>query len=162
MLPEAQALPEAVVIRFHRHGRRLGLPVIMLLALAAASGYAVGSFPEAWMNLLAGICAGALALLVGVIPILVWLARRVTVTTRRIIMRHGVLVHHRAEVSLGRVREVRLRRGPVQRLLGAGDIELFVGADAPTRLVDVPGAVAVVDALHELVERNYLRGAPTH
>lgn len=155
---------EAVVLRLHRHGRRLVFPVIVLIALAAASGYFVGALPEAWMNWSAGLGAAALALLLGIGPILGWLSSRSVVTNRRVILREGFFVHRRSEVPITRVREVRSRRGPIQRMFGSGDIELLVGPDAPTVLHDVPSPDLVIDAIQELIERNFEPGSvmPVH
>lgn len=149
---------ETPIVSLRRHGRVLTLPVIVLLVLAAAAGYFAGGLPESWMNWAAGLGALALALLLGVGPVLGWLANRATITNRRVIVRRGFFVHRRTEIPLSRVREVRSKRGPVQRMFGSGDVELVVGVDAPTVLRDVPGATAVGDALQELIERDYLSG----
>ncbi len=154
--PEVQV--ELVVMRLHRHGRRLTLPVVALVVLAAAGGFWVGSLPDVWMNWAAGLGAAALALLLGVGPLLSWLTSRVTITSRRVIVRQGFFVHRRIEVPMSRVREVRSRRGPVQRMFGSGDIELLVGPDNPTVLRDLPGPDLVIDALQELIEHNFEPG----
>ena len=156
--PAAQLRPESVVFRSHRHGRRLVLPLIVLCAVAAAAGFWVGALPESWMNLAAACGAGLIALLLGVGPIVGWLADRITVTTRRVIMHRGVLIRRRSEIPLSRIREVRSRRGIGQRMVGSGDIELFVGAEPPTRLRDLPAVGQAVDALQELIEENYRAG----
>ena len=52
------------------------------------------------------------------------------------------------------MREVKTRRSVLQRLRGAGDIDVLHGAES-LRLEDVPGVAAVADALHELMERSY-------
>lgn len=148
---------EAVVARAHRHGRHLTLPVIALFAIAGAAGFWVGALPEPWMNLTAGFSAAALAVLLGLLPVLSWLVGRVTLTSRRVIVRHGLFVQHRNEVPLARVREVRTRRGLVQRLFGSGTVELHSGPDAPLVLRDVPNVNLIVNALHELIEENYTR-----
>ena len=158
MQNEAAVQVETPIVSLRRQGRVLTLPVLVLLALAGAAGYFVGGLPESWMNWAAGLGALALALLLGVGPVLGWLANRVTITSRRVIVRRGFFVHRRTEIPLSRVREVRSKRGPVQRMFGSGDVELMVGVDAPTVLRDVPGAAAVVDALQELIERDYLSG----
>ena len=150
---------EETLLRLRRHGRVLVLPVLVMLALAAAAGYFVGALPEAWMNWAAGLGALALFLLLGLGPVLGWLSNRTIITDRRVIVRQGFFVHRRSEVPLSRVREVRSRRGPVQRLFGSGDIELMVAADAPARLRDVPGPQAVVEALQQLVEQAYQRAS---
>ncbi|MGK0741583.1 PH domain-containing protein [Leucobacter sp. Z1108] len=156
--PPIQA--ESVVLRLRRHGRALTLPVLILAALAVAAGFWVGALPEAWMNLAAAGGAAALALLLGVGPVLSWLTRRTIITNRRVIARSGVFVQHRSEVPLSRVREVRSRRTLVQRMFGSGDIELVGGAGGvggSTVLRDVPGFDAVADALQELVEQDFTR-----
>jgi len=148
-----------MVMRVHRHGRRLALPVLVLIVLAAASGFFIGDLPEPWMNWVAGAGAAALALLLGIMPIFAWLTNRVTVTSRRVILRDGFFVHRRSEIPMSRVREVRSRRGPLQRLFGSGDVHLLVGPDAPTILRDLPKPELVIDALQELIERNFEPGA---
>lgn len=152
--PASYARPEAVVLRFRRHGRRLVLPVLVLLIIAATAGYWVGALPDGWMNLAAAAAAILLGLLLGVFPVLAWLSQRTTVTSRRVIVRSGFFVRHRSEVALARVREVRSRRSIGQRMCGAGDIDLLFGAERSV-LSDVPGVERVVDALQELSERNY-------
>uniref|UniRef100_UPI003A85EE07 PH domain-containing protein n=1 Tax=Leucobacter sp. BZR 635 TaxID=3378705 RepID=UPI003A85EE07 len=106
------------------------------------------------MNLAAGAVALLLLAFAAIAPILGWLARRAVVTTRRVIVHHGFFVRHRTEVSLARVREVRSKQNPVQRLWGSGDIDLYVGAEA-TRIPDAPGLKALHAALQELSERSY-------
>ena len=157
---EAPLAAEKPILSVRRQGRRLTLPVLLLIMLAAASGYFVGTFPEAWMNWASGLGAIAIALLLGVCPVLGWLANRITITNRRVIVRRGFFVHRRSEMPLSRIREVRTKRGPLQRLFGSGDIELLVGIDAPIVLRDVPGPENIVDALHELIEHNYVTDGP--
>lgn len=153
--PPAQlSEPEVIVLRVRPHARRLLLPVLVVVAVAAASGFWVGALPDAWMNVLAGMGAVALIVLVGLLPLLSWLTHRTTVTSRRVIVRSGLFVRHRSEVQLGRVREVRTRRGLQQRLWGASDIELMFGAESVV-VKDVPGAAVVAEALQDLMERNY-------
>ena len=148
---------ETVVVSVRRHGRVLTLPVVVMLALAAASGYWVGRLPEAWMNLAVGAGAAVLGVLLGIGPVLSWMTRRVVITNRRVILRHGVFVQHRAEVPLARVREVRSRRTLVQRLWGSGNIELVGGVEGSTVLRDLAGYQVIADALQELLEQNFAR-----
>lgn len=152
--PASYAQPEVVVLRFRRHGRRLLLPAIALIAIAGVVGFWVGRFSAAWVNLGSALVAGLLALLLGVLPMLSWLAGRTTVTTRRVIVRRGLFVRQRAELALGRVREVRQRRSIGQRLWGTGSIELLHGAEKLV-LDDVPGFAVTAEALQELMERSF-------
>lgn len=161
--PDQPVQVEVPVLSVRRHGRHLALPVLFLFAISAAAGFWVGGLPQAWMNWAAGAGAVLLAVALGIGPILGWLVTRSTITSRRVIQRHGVVVHHRNEVPLSRVRSVRLTRGPVQRMFGSGDVQLLVGAEEPVVLSDVPGCAAIVDALQELVEQNFvLHGGAAH
>lgn len=155
---EPQADPiqvEHLLLRIRRHARVLTLPILFLLATSAAAGFWVGALPESWMNLAAAFGAVLVALVLGVGPLVSWLASRTLVTTRRIIVRRGLFVQHRSELSLARVREVRTRRTLWQRAFGSGDIELAAGVDEPTVLRDVPSCLMVAEALRILVEQNF-------
>lgn len=129
-------------------------PVLAMFIIVGAGAYYIGSLPEAWMNLAAAGGAVLLFILLGVAPLITWLARRTVVTTRRVITRRGFFVRHRSEVTLARVREVRTRQTIAQRLFGSGDLVLMVGADATT-IHDAPGIRALHGAVQELSERSY-------
>lgn len=159
--PDTSVDPESTVLSVRRQGRVLTLPVLVLVAVAGLSGFFVGRFEQAWQNWAALCAAAAVALLLGVGPVLGWMTHRTTLTTRRVIVRSGFFVHRRSEIPLSRIREVRSRHGVIQRMFGAGDIELFAGPDAPTVLRDVPGALLLVDALQELIEQNFVRAGFT-
>lgn len=147
--------PEYRVVRFRRHARRLAIPVLVLFALAAAVPYFAGSFPEEWQNL-ALYAGSALAFVVIVVaPFLSWLARTTTVTTKRIILRSGVFTRHRTELPIGQIRELKLKRGLIQRMFGSGDIVLQMAQSDPYVLKHVPLVKTNASALQELVEWHY-------
>lgn len=152
---EQPAQAENSLLSMRRHGRILTLPLVLLIAVVGAGGYFVGNLPEPWMNWAAGLGAAAIVLLCCIGPLLSWLSNRTTITNRRVIVRSGFFVHRRVEVPLSRVREVRSKRNPIQRMFGSGNVELIVGSET-TVLRDLPASGALVDALQELIERNYL------
>ncbi len=156
---DESAQAEAVVLRLRRHGRYLVLPVLLLIAVAGAGGFWVGALPEAWMNIVAAAGAAMVAIVLGIGPVLGWLAGRTIVTNRRVIVRRGLFVQHRSEMPLGRARDVRSRRTIVQRVFGSGDIELVGGVDGSMTLRDLPGHERVADALRELIEQSFVLGA---
>ncbi|CAN5125332.1 hypothetical protein BH09ACT6_BH09ACT6_24340 [soil metagenome] len=148
--PEA---PEIVIARCRSHGRRLVWPVLVLAAVAGASGYYLGRLPEQWQNLTALGLAIVLAVLLGLLPVVSWLARRYTVTTRRVIAVHGVFVRERQEVSLRRGFDVTVRRRGLQTIFRSGDVTVHSGTDHPLVLKDVPDAGLIARALGELTDR---------
>jgi membrane protein YdbS with pleckstrin-like domain len=150
--PKRGSTQETTVARMHASGRRLVLPVLVLAVLFGACGYLAGRLPEAWMNQALPFALAALALLLGVLPFLAWLSRVYTITTRRVVIRSGFLIRSRQELLFTRGFDVTMRRGPLQRIAGSGDIAISTGADEPLVLKDVPGAPLVQAALADLME----------
>ena len=149
--------PETVVARLRPHARALFFPTFALLADIGAVSFFAGSFPETWMNL-ALLGAGALlALLLFAVPVLRWLAQNDTITTRRIVIRSGVLVRSRQELLHSRGYDVTVRQAGLQALFGSGDVLINTGLEHPVVLRDVPHADLVQSALHDLMEESLSR-----
>jgi uncharacterized membrane protein YdbT with pleckstrin-like domain len=155
-----QQRAEVVVARLRPHGRALIWPTVALVTVAAVAGYFVGSFPQAWENLAAAGVTALLVLVLWVIPIIAWLVRNYTITTRRTILRQGFAVRVRQELLHSRAYDVTVRQTAAQRLLfGSGDVSISGGGDHAVVLRDVPRADLVQAALHELIEANAI-GTP--
>ncbi|MCS0499495.1 PH domain-containing protein [Protaetiibacter mangrovi] len=144
--------PETVVARLRSHGRVLFWPCVVLVADAAALGYFGGTFPEAWQNW--AVLGGALlvAVVLFLIPLISWLGRNYTITTRRIVLRHGVFVRTRQELLHSRGYDVTVRKAGLQPLFGSGNVLVNTGLERPVVLRDVPGADLVQATLHDLME----------
>ena len=148
------ATPESVVARLRPHGRALFWPTLALLLIVGATTYFFGRFPEDWENLALLGVAALLALLLWVIPLLLWLGRNYTITTRRIILRSGFIVRVRQELLHSRGYDVTVRKNGLQSVFGSGDVQINTGLEHPVVLRDVPGADLVQAALHDLMEAN--------
>lgn len=145
---------ERVIARLRPHARRLFWPSLLLLVICGAVGYFAGSFPETWQNA-AVLAAGALLVfLIWLLPLFGWLARRYVITTRRIVVRHGLFVRVRQELLHSRGYDVTVRKGGLQSLFRSGDVLINTGLDHPVVLSDVPKADLVQSALHDLMEKN--------
>ncbi|AYF98323.1 PH domain-containing protein [Protaetiibacter intestinalis] len=144
--------PETVVARLRSHGRVLFWPCVVLVAVVGALGYFVGTFPEPWQNW-ALLAAGALVvILLFLFPLLAWLGRNYTITTRRIVLRGGLFVRTRQELLHSRGYDVTVRKAGLQGMFGSGDILVNTGLERPVVLRDVPGADLVQATLHDLME----------
>jgi uncharacterized membrane protein YdbT with pleckstrin-like domain len=148
------ATPENVVARLRPHGRALFWPTVALLLIVGATTYFFGRFPEDWENLALLGVAALLVLLLWVIPLLLWLGRNYTITTRRIILRSGFIVRVRQELLHSRGYDVTVRKNGLQSVFGSGDVQINTGLEHPVVLRDVPGADLVQAALHDLMEAN--------
>ncbi len=75
---------------------------------------------------------------VGLVILAIWylkvLGTRLTVTSERTTLRHGILSKHISEVLHRDIRHVQLRQGALQRLLGVGTIELGSAGHAGVEL----------------------------
>lgn len=154
--PVAGKQDERVIVRVRPHGWRLVLPVVLLIVTAGVAGYWVGNLPEAWMNVALAVALGVFAFLTGVLPVLVWLSTRATITSRRVIWRRGYARESRRDVLFSAVYEVRRSRSLGQRLRGCATVELLHGSEV-LRLVDVPDGVAIHELCQELMEQNFIR-----
>lgn len=151
------AASERVVARLRRHARVLILPAVLLVATAGATAYAIGVVAEWWQRL-AVIGVALLVATTGcLVPFLAWLTHRTTITTRRVILRRGVISRVRQELLHSRGYDVVVRRTWSQRLFGSGDVRIDTGHEHPVVLHDVPNPNVVQSALHELVEHEQRR-----
>jgi uncharacterized membrane protein YdbT with pleckstrin-like domain len=145
---------EAVVARLRSHGRALFWPSFVLVAVAGATFYFAGSFAETWQNLAVVFGGLLLVFLFWLIPLLRWLGRHYTITTRRVVLRSGFLVRVRQELLHSRGYDVTVRKNALQSMFGSGNVEINTGLDRPVILRDVPDADTVQAALHDLMERS--------
>lgn len=147
--------PERIIATLRPNARLLIGPAVLFIVLAGALFWLTGVFQEAWLITLI-LIAGAVLLVVGcVLPFLSWLVRRYTITTRKIVVQHGLFVRVRKELLHSRGYEVTVRRTAGQSLFRCGDIRINTAAnELPVDLIDVPNPVLVQSVLQDLVEGN--------
>jgi membrane protein YdbS with pleckstrin-like domain len=148
------ASTESVIARLRPHGRALFWPAVALVLIVGATAYFFGRFQHDWENLALLGVAALLTLLLWVIPLLLWLGRNYTITTRRVILRSGFLVRVRQELLHSRGYDVTVRKNGMQSVFGSGDVQINTGLEHPVVLRDVPAADLVQAALHDLMEAN--------
>lgn len=152
--PFGEPAREEVIARLRPHARVLFWPSLALIVVSGLGGWFNGRLPERWQNDAVLIAALALILLLFVIPLLAWLGRHYTITTRRIIIRRGLFVRTRQELMHTRGYDLTVRKNSAQSLFGSGDVLINSGLDRPVVLWDVPTADLVQSTLHDLMEEN--------
>jgi uncharacterized membrane protein YdbT with pleckstrin-like domain len=153
MSSELQA-QEAVVARLRPHARAMFWPSVALVVIVTLAAFYAGSFDSAVVNILIVVAAFFAALFAWVVPLLAWLGRNYTITTRRIVLRSGFLVRVRQELLHSRGYDVTVRKTALQSMFGSGDVEVNSGLEHPVVLRDIPDADLVQEALHDLMERS--------
>ncbi|ANJ27703.1 hypothetical protein ATC03_14280 [Agromyces aureus] len=144
--------PERVVARVRSHARRLIPSALLLIVVAGATTYALGVLADPWVRI-GVLVAAVLVVLVGcLLPLMAWLTRRTTVTTRRVILRHGVFSRVRQELLNSRATDVDVRAGWFASMFGSGDVRINTAHDRTFVLKDVPRPELVQAALQELMD----------
>ena len=154
--PPGAPAPELVIASLRPHAGRLFWSALLVIAVAGAAGLLWDNLPapfEDWMLLAGG---GALVLLGAVVPYLAWLSRTYTITTRRVIARHGLLSRSRSELSHARGYTIATRRSVLQRMRGTGTVTLSDGVEGQLVLRDIPHVVLVGEVLADQVEMNQI------
>jgi membrane protein YdbS with pleckstrin-like domain len=155
----AEPPPERVVARLRPHARSLVRPAVFVVLVAAAGGFGFGVFRAqfAWVNAVIAVLVVALVLVGGIVPLVRWMTRRYVVTTRRLVVVHGLGTRTRRELLHSRGYDVTVRRRGLQGLFRSGDVLVFPGDDPAVVLADVPHADLVVAVLHDMVEAHEAR-----
>lgn len=153
MPPEART-PETVVARLRAHARALVWPSIALIVIVGAFSFFFGAFDEGWQNVAVLGAALLLVVVLWLLPLLAWLGRHSTITTRRIVLRSGFFVRVRQELLHSRGYDVTVRQNALQSMFGSGHVEINTGLEHPIILRDVPGAFLVQEVLHDLMEES--------
>ncbi|WP_068476511.1 PH domain-containing protein [Pseudoclavibacter helvolus] len=150
--PLGMRRPEQTIMRVRKHGRRLLLPSLVLIAGFAAAGYNLGALQEATIGtrhawLLISLAA---IVLLGIVPIVVWLQARNRITTHRVVLSHGTLTSETREIYMSSIVDVTVRRNLWQAMFRSGTIVITSVSGHRLRLVDVPSANSVAACIREL------------
>lgn len=156
MPPAGTPAEELLIARFRGHARSLFWSAVLLIVVFGGTAYLYNNLPEGYENWMLFTAAAVLIVLGVLIPYVLWATRSYTVTTRRVIVRHGVGARQRQEMSHVRGYKIGVRRGILQRMWGAGTITLSNGVDAPMRLTNVPNVILVHEALADQIEVNQI------
>lgn len=152
MPPPGTPAEELLIARFRSHARRLFWSAALLIIACGATAYFFNNLPAGFENWMLFAVAAALVIFGVVIPYVIWASRSFTLTTRRVIVRHGLGARQRREMSHVRGYTIGVRRGMLQRMWGAGTITLSNGVDAPMRLANVPNVRLVHETLADQIE----------
>lgn len=142
---------EQVVVHKHPHWRMVVVPVLALLLVVG-----LGSFVAAlvrnqtwahWAWLALAVIGFGLVVRFTVVPVVRWRTTHFVVTTRRVLVREGVLSRQGIDIPLRRINSVQFRHTIFERILGSGTLIIESASDEPLEFDDVPG----VEKVHALL-----------
>lgn len=146
---------EQIVTHRRPHWRSLVVPVVVLLLVVGTGTFLAALVrvqswaPWAWLAL-----AVTGAVLVGwftVAPVVRWRATHFVVTSRRVLVREGVLSRHGIDIPMSRINSVQFRHTALERVLGCGTLIIESASDEPLEFADVPGVQRVHALLYQEV-----------
>ncbi len=144
---------EQTVATTRTHVKVLFVPVLILLALAAAGGFLaaragdIGNGIPRWIII--GV-AVVLAIVGSVIPFIRWFLWTYTLTNKRIVEQKGILTRSGRVIPLSRVNDVAFEKNLNDRILGCGTLVIHDASEqAGLELRDIPH----IEALHRTVTR---------
>jgi uncharacterized membrane protein YdbT with pleckstrin-like domain len=159
---------EDVVFDLHPHWKVLTGPVLaaVLTVFVAAFGSAQAGTLDQKTPVRLAILAVAIVVIVlfSILPAVKWLTTHFVLTTKRVVMRTGILARQGRDIPLFRVNDVTFSHTMWERLFGAGTLTVeSAGERGQVTLSDIPHVEDVQRELYRLVELHEERrttGAP--
>ncbi|TDD14495.1 PH domain-containing protein [Nonomuraea diastatica] len=149
---------ERRVRSFHPHWKRLVVPFVALVLIAAAAGAALYFIPADWeYAFYARIATGVIGLILltiwSFVPYLQWKNTGYVLTTHRFTISTGVLNKSTDEIPIAKVNTVSSDQTFPERLLGCGTLSVeSAGERGEIVLRDIPKIQDVRTELFRLVE----------
>jgi uncharacterized membrane protein YdbT with pleckstrin-like domain len=143
---------ESVVVDTRTHPKALLLPIFALVVFLAVGVFVQTQTDQGIVHKVVWVVVAVGILWFFVRRLLIWLTATYTITTRRLITRHGVITRRGHDIPLTRVSDVAYEKDLVDRLLGCGTLVI---SDASTHgqvaLPDIPHVEDVQRKLNELL-----------
>ena len=146
---------EQVVLHTHPHWKKIVLPVLVLLVVVGLGSYLAAVTaqqawaPWAWITLtvLGLVLIGWLT----VLPVIRWRTTHFVVTTRRVLVREGVLTRQGIDIPMARINSVQFRHNIVERMLGCGTLVIESASEEALEFDDIPDVERVHALLYQEV-----------
>lgn len=150
---------EEVVLDLHPHWRRIFFPVLSVPVVVALAAFAAAEMPDhSWRgNVRWGLAALAAVILIFtfVRPWLRWINTSYVVTTRRVVLRDGVVARSGRDIPLSRINDVTFEHSIIERFLRSGTLLVeSAGERGQVTLADVPRVENVQHTLYRLIEQE--------
>ena len=143
---------EQVVVHKHPHWKMLVLPVLVFLLIVGLGSYAAALIAGrswqfyGWIGL--AVLGGIGVLWLTVVPLVRWRTTHFVLTTRRVLVREGILTRSGIDISTNRINTVQSRASFIDRILGCGTLIIESASDEPLEFDDIPQVERVRSLLY--------------
>jgi uncharacterized membrane protein YdbT with pleckstrin-like domain len=150
---------EEVVFDLHPHWKIMFVPVLAAVGTVFAASFISAKVPAGDRQGLARLVVFLVAIgvigMFAVVPFVRWRTTHFVLTTKRVIMRSGLLARQGRDIPLFRVNDVTFNHSVWERLFGAGTLTVeSAGERGQVTLSDIPHVEAVQRELYRLVEMH--------
>ena len=140
------AADEVIIRRMRTHIKAILPNILGEIVLLVCAGLASAYLPPEWAPfshafVWAVVLVATIPLLL--LPFISWASTSYTLTSKRIITRHGILNRKGHDLPLTRISDIATDRGLVDRMFGAGTLTLQTSSNDPLVLSDVPKVATV-------------------
>lgn len=153
---------EEIVLDMHPHWKVLVPPVLVFVLAVGVASFAYFAMPDGRWQAAGRIAVVVVAALVviffALVPFLKWRTTNYVVTTRRVVIRQGLLSRSGRDVPFSRVNDVSFEHNVFERMLRCGTLVVeSAGERGQVVLHDIPRVEAVQREIYRLVEAEDAR-----
>lgn len=153
---------EEIVFDLHPHWKGLIGPTVLAPVIVFLAAFVAGKVPDgSWQG--KGRLLVVLAAVVGLVwfvarPYLRWFTTHFVLTTRRVIMREGVIARKGRDIPIFRINDVTFTHTVVERMFGAGTLMIeSAGERGQVTLTDIPHVEEVQREVYTLMDADDAR-----
>jgi uncharacterized membrane protein YdbT with pleckstrin-like domain len=156
---------EDIVFDLHPHWKVLVPPVLIAVVAVFVGAFATAQAGNLDQKTPVRLVILAVAIVVialfSVVPAIKWATTHFVLTTKRVVMRTGILARQGRDIPLFRVNDVTFSHTMWERLFGAGTLTVeSAGERGQVTLSDIPHVEDVQRELYRLVELHEARRTP--
>lgn len=153
---------EDVVFDLHPHWKALVVPTLLAPVIVFVASFGASKIPEGdnqgilrWA--IAALAVFAFVWLV-VVPYVRWYTTHFVLTTRRVLMREGLIARKGRDIPIFRINDVTFEHTVLERILGAGTLVVeSAGERGQVTLSDIPHVEDVQRQIYSLIDADDAR-----
>jgi len=153
---------EDVVFDLHPHWKSLALPTFLAPVVVFVASFAAGKIGkgdhQGQLRLLVALVALVVFAWFVVTPYVRWMTTHFVLTTRRVLMREGLIARKGRDIPIFRINDVTFSHTVVERLFGAGTLVVeSAGERGQVTLNDIPHVEDVQREIYTLMDADDAR-----
>jgi len=153
---------EEVVFDLHPHWKGLVVPTLLAPVIVFVATFVAGKVPEGDqqrnLRLLVLLVAVVAFVWLVVAPYVRWATTHFVLTTRRVLMREGLVARKGRDIPIFRINDVTFEHTMVERLVGAGTLVVeSAGERGQVTLKDIPHVEDVQREIYTLIDKDDTR-----